>query len=114
MISQLEPNFVQKISAKITRKTLTSPGIDAETPTRVTVYYCPIPFTPPQNSPSTRLGVSRWLRVAIDSAETIIPKRICGKVRFRIGTPKSVSPSRWITTTSHGRRLLRKVRFDQV
>ena len=47
-----------------------------------TVYSSPRTFT--------RLGVSRWLRVASDRADTIIPKRIYGKVRFRIGTPKSV------------------------
>ena len=93
IISQLERNFCTEISAKITRKTLTSPGIDAETSTRVTLYYRPIPFTPPQNFPSARLGVSRVkgsrsLRVAIDSADTIIPKWIYGKVRFRRGTPK--------------------------
>ena len=38
----------------------------------------------PQNSTFTRLGV------ASDSADTIIPQRMYRKVRFRIGTPKSV------------------------
>ena len=95
----IRTEFCTEISAKITRKTLTSPGIDAETPTRVTLYYCPIPFTPPHNAPSTRIGVSRWLRVAIDSADTIIPKRIYGKVRYG--------------TTSHGRRLIASLKRAQ-
>ena len=87
---------------KETPKKSTFPVFEPGT-TRV-YYYYQTPFTPPQNTPFNRLGVARWLRVASDSADTIIPQRIYGKVRFRIGSPKSVSPSRRIATTSHGRR----------